>query len=301
MHKVFENQNKTIEYHLNQYQPNQPRFSVYEIEDYLKKYDKKRRKAHMHHYHKIIWFKKGAGRYFVDFKAHDVYENTIIFVTKDQIHYFDKNTSYQGTLIHFNEEFLIQNNSDMDFFKTNNFIQSGGLKPSFTLNREDTFILDEYLKLIKNELEVTNGTSKQEFIMIYLKVFLIQIKYYRDKFNKIGGYQIHQDDKRQLKLVSFINLIEENYKNELNLSEYSKLLDLSTRSLSNLTQKLLEKTPSQLIHEKIILEAQRLIMQTNYNINEVAQILGFADSSYFVKYFKKHTSISPSDFRKFQG
>ena len=53
-----------------------------------------------------------------------------------------------------------------------------------------------------------------------------------------------------------------------------------------------------MIQERLILEAQRMLLYSNLNINQIGYRLGFDDASYFVKYFKKHTNISPSEFRK---
>ncbi|WP_343557421.1 helix-turn-helix domain-containing protein [Sphingobacterium sp.] len=98
--------------------------------------------------------------------------------------------------------------------------------------------------------------------------------------------------------MRFINLIDANYKKSFSVAEYAKLLHLSSRSLSDLTQNQINKTPSQMIHERIILEAQRLLLYSELNVNQVGYRLGFEDPSYFVKYFKKYTSLSPSEFKK---
>lgn len=53
-----------------------------------------------------------------------------------------------------------------------------------------------------------------------------------------------------------------------------------------------------MIQERIIVEAQRMLLYSSLNVNQVSSRLGFDDASYFVKYFKKYTGISPSEFRK---
>lgn len=296
MQNFTDNLNKTDEHHLNQYQPNMPRFSVYEIESYLKKYDKKRRKVHHENYYQIIWFKNGKGRYFVDYKAYDVIANTLFFVTKEQIHYFDKKNNYSGVLIQFNEQFLIENNNDTDFLLKYDLFKK--LTPYINLDRDDVFVLDEYLSLIKNELNNKSKPYQVELLRNYLKVFLIQLQHKWNKLNTSLGHPILPGDKKQLKLAKFLNLIEDNFKKELNVSEYAKLMQISSRTLSELTSQLLDKSPSQLIHERIINEAQKMLLNTDFSINKIGHSLGFNDDSYFVKYFKKHTNISPLDFRK---
>lgn len=99
-------------------------------------------------------------------------------------------------------------------------------------------------------------------------------------------------------LLEFVNLIEENYKKGLKVSDYAAILQISCRTLSSLTSRLLDKKPSEMIQERVTAEAKRMLMETNYTINRIGNHLGFDDDSYFVKYFKKQTSISPLDFRK---
>jgi AraC family transcriptional activator of pobA len=136
------------------------------------------------------------------------------------------------------------------------------------------------------------------YLRCYLKFFLIQIQYRWKKSNTIQGRQISPEDKKHFKLIKFIDLIEENYKKRLKISDYLRLMQISSRTLSNLTSQLLDKSPSEMINERIIAEAKRMLLSTSYNISKIGYHLGFDDDSYFVKYFKKHTSISPLDFRR---
>jgi AraC-like DNA-binding protein len=73
---------------------------------------------------------------------------------------------------------------------------------------------------------------------------------------------------------------------------------ISSRTLSDLTQQLINKTPLQIIQERIILESQRLLLHSELNVTQIGYRLGFEDPSYFVKFFKKHANMSPSGFRK---
>jgi len=291
---------KAAEYHLNQYQPNTARFSLYEIEDYLKKYDKKRRKAHAGINYQIIWFKKGSGRYFVNSKVYDIDQNTLFLLSKKDLHYFDRNTHYSGVLMQFNEEFLIQNSSDLDFISRHALFNNKQQRVC-PLDSNDAFILDEYLRMLKDELSHKNESIQQEFLRWWLKVFLIQVQRRSEKSIAIDMHRMLPEDKKQLKLIKFVNLIEQNYKKGLKVSDYAALLQISHRTLSALTSRLLDKSPSEMIQERITSEAKRMLMENNYTISRIGHHLGFQDDSYFVKYFKKQTDISPLDFRKQSG
>src|SRR5690606_5980420 len=159
-------------------------------------------------------------------------------------------------------------------------------------------ILDKYVSQIKDELENAETFGKEMILGNYLKSFLIQIQRRKNQFEQAADPLSPIFDEKRMQLMKFINLIDENYKKAYSIAEYARLLHISSRSLSDLTQHQINKTPSQMIQERIILEAQRLLLYSNLNINQVGYRLGFDDASYFVKYFKKHTGIPPSEFRK---
>ncbi|MGV3762130.1 AraC family transcriptional regulator [Parapedobacter sp.] len=285
------------EYHLNQYQPDKPQLAVLDLSDHLTANRSEVTKPHIHSFYQIIWFKNGQGKHFVDFSAYDVSDNTIFFIANNQVHYFDKSIGYQGVLIHFNEAFLVGNENETDFFLKCSLFNNPYQQPSYSVEAGLGGILKGYLLQIKQELENDAEFGKELLLRNYLKSFLIQVQRRKNEFEKSGGYPELLDEKRA-QLVNFINLINENYRKRFAITEYASLLHLSPRSLSDLTNQLLSKTPSQMIRERIVLEAQRMLLYINLNVNQIGYQLGFDDPSYFVKYFKKHTGMSPSTFRE---
>lgn len=296
--KPKQDAHKINEYHLNQHQPDKPQFAMYELGDYLKKHGINAGKAHIHSFYQIIWFKAGKGKHFVDFKEYDVDDNSIFFIAKNQVHYFDANPGYRGILLHFNESFLIQENNEIEYFLKFNLFNNPYQQPSCCVNSRVNYSLDEYLRLIKHELAAKDEFGREELLRTYLKAFLIQVQRRKNELEKNQDQSLFQVGEKRLQLVRFVNLVDKNYKNGMTVTEYAKLLFVSARTLSDLTGQILGKSPSQMIQERIILEAQRMLLHSHLNINQIAFRLGFDDPSYFVKYFKKHTKTSPSEFRR---
>lgn len=293
-----EKNNIITEYHLNRHQPNEPQLAIIDLKSHLAKNRCQVNKPHIHSFYQIIWFKKGTGIHAVDFKSYDVFDNAIFFVSKDQVHYFDDNLDYEGLLIHFNEAFLLHNESPTEFFLNCNLFNNPYQQPSCCVGLDNIHILDEYIAQIKYELDSNEEFGKEQLLRNYLKSFLIQIQRRKCAFEKSADQVPQLINDKRLQLVKFINLINENYRKGLNIAEYADLLRISSRSLSDLTQLLLNKTPLKMIQERIILESQRMLLYSELNVNQIGYRMGFDDASYFVKYFKKHTGISPSEFRK---
>lgn len=286
------------EYHLNRHQPHKPQFAIYDLNDYLKADRVNTIKPHIHSFYQIIWFKSGRGRHFVDFKAYDVFNNVIFFITKNQVHYFDHHTRYNGVLIHFNETFLIRKDHETDFFLKQDLFNDPYRQPYCHIGKDMGPLLDEYIIQIKRELRNKDQFGNEELLRNYLRSFLIQVQRRKNESGKDPHPAAFLPGEKRAQLARFINLIEENYHKGYTVAEYAGLLPVSPRTLSDITGQLLNKTPSQMVQERIILEAQRLLLHSNLNVNQVGHRLGFDDPSYFVKYFKKYTNVSPSEFRK---
>ncbi len=286
------------EYHLNLHQPAKEQFVLHDLGPYLVAHGPQASKAHIHSFYQIIWFKTGKGKHFVDFKEYEVTENSIFFIGKDQVHYFDSNTDYTGVLLHFNESFLIQDNSQVEFFLKCNLFNNPYQVPVYAVESGTQDILENYLKLIRLELNKKEEFGQDELLRVYLKAFLIQIQRRKNEFEKNTELPSFLVDEKRMQLLKFINLVDEHYKAGLTVSDYAKHMYISSRTLSDLTNQLLGKSPSLIIQERIVLEAQRLLLHSEMNINQIAYRLGFDDPSYFVKYFKKHSQLSPSEFRK---
>jgi AraC family transcriptional activator of pobA len=67
--------------------------------------------------------------------------------------------------------------------------------------------------------------------------------------------------------------------------------------LNRICNEILKKTTTQVITDRIILEAKRMLMDKKRTVNEIASALGFDDYSYFVRLFKKHAGMTPTAFR----
>lgn len=99
-------------------------------------------------------------------------------------------------------------------------------------------------------------------------------------------------------LEEFLALLEQHGAEHKKVSEYAEMLSLSTYQLNAITKANLGKTCSDLINEHMLLEAKRYLLATSGQVKEIAYQLGFDDISYFIRFFKKHTGLTPEAFRQ---
>ncbi|PWK78152.1 AraC-like DNA-binding protein [Mucilaginibacter oryzae] len=106
-----------------------------------------------------------------------------------------------------------------------------------------------------------------------------------------------QNDERFAIIRKFNLMVENNFRQHHTVAYYAQQLNKSPKTLSNVFALYNHKTPLQIIQERLILEAKRLLYYTDKSAKEITYDLGFDDAAYFSNFFKKHTSLSPTDFR----
>lgn len=274
-------------------------FEVIPLTEYLEQQEEKATLPHTQDFYQIIWFKSGSGVYTVDFNEYEVFENAIFFIAKNQVHCFSSLNKSDGFVINFDEAFLVQKDGDVDFFLKCNLFNNPYQIPSCCVGSGWEYKLDEYIAQMQVELSEKKSYGKEELLRLYLKAFLIQVQRRKHQLEEIesGFNPFPVNEKRNL-LVQFVNAVDENFNRNFTVSQYADLLHISSRTLSNLTLQLLQKRPIQVVQERIILEAKRLLLHSELSVKEIADRIGFEDPAYFVRYFKKHTKLSPTNFRK---
>ena len=107
---------------------------------------------------------------------------------------------------------------------------------------------------------------------------------------------------RQLDVVRQFNLLVENHYRTLHrVSDYASRMNKAPKTLANLFAAHAERSPLQVIHERIVIEAKRLLLYTDKGVKQIGSDLGFADAATFSRFFKTTAGVSPLEFRSSRG
>jgi AraC family transcriptional activator of pobA len=140
----------------------------------------------------------------------------------------------------------------------------------------------------------TSDNIQNEMLLVLLKRLII----YVTQLAKSGYIPVKKIQDERFHIIRKFNLlVEANFKSERSVSFYAQQLCKSPKTLSNLFAIFNQKPPSQIIQERITVEAKRLLCYTDKSVKHITFELGFEDVPYFSNFFKKNTGISPSDFR----
>ena len=100
------------------------------------------------------------------------------------------------------------------------------------------------------------------------------------------------------RVYQFIWLVEAHYASQTHVGFYAAQMGLSPKWLNKILQLNLQKTATQIVHERLLLEAKRELTIQERTIKEIAFRLGFEEPSYFARFFRKHTGNSPTEFQE---
>jgi AraC family transcriptional activator of pobA len=140
----------------------------------------------------------------------------------------------------------------------------------------------------------TADNIQNEMLLVLLKRLVI----YVTRLAKSGYVPAEKRQDERFHIIRKFNLlVESHFKSEHSVSFYAQQLCKSPKTLSNLFAIFNQKPPSQIIQERIVVEAKRLLRYTDRAIKHITFELGFEEVSYFSNFFKKNTGMSPSDFR----
>jgi len=172
---------------------------------------------------------------------------------------------------------------------------STDLVHKFSLNDEEFEDLVFSLKSLKKKINLPATTPhfkdvvRHSFISVLYEILIVYSKYRVFIPVKLN---------RQEELTTnFLNLLSENFKNEKRVQHYAKELFVTSRHLSQVVKMVTGKTAGEIIDEMVINEAKVLLSSHVMNVSQVADELRFSDQSFFGKFFKKYTGISPSIYK----
>lgn len=156
------------------------------------------------------------------------------------------------------------------------------------------------IKTIFNKIEMEKGEGNpfsESVLKSYLQLVLALCS--KEKSSQLVNCSIFQNELTVG--LQFQNLLESSFLVERSVQFYAGELALGLDSFSRKVKKELGKSPSQLIQDRVVLEAKKMLHLTYLSIKEIAAKLQFEDEFYFSRYFKKNVGISPSGFRERVG
>jgi AraC family transcriptional activator of pobA len=245
---------------------------------------------HKQGFYTLIFVEDAKGEIILDNQKIGTDNAKVIIIPPNCINSISINTQAKGSILCFTDDFFFLKYNDNPLHQLVFLNQDA--KPFIGLTNEQmkrwailTGLLVEEFKLQKK------GDTK--ILHSYLNILLFELA----RLYSPSGF-VRNISHKQDKLYQFEMLIDKKFKTYKLPSVYADLLHISPNYLNKICKEETGQTAGDLIRNRIAVEAQRLLLYSNYSVNEIADNLGFESVSYFVTFFKKHCGLTPEQFRK---
>lgn len=248
---------------------------------------------HRHDFFEVLYLLKGSGYHVIDGNKYEIKPPCVFFLSPGQAHKLELSNDIEGFIFIFTADFYLLNRINQNsliefpFFYT---IHQDNPPLLFENENDIRFLESLFLRGI-SEIRCS-GEYTTEMIRSILDLILT---FCASRY-PITEVQVNKG-KGQILVKRFFHLLEENYQKNLTLQDYAAMIGITSNHLTQTVKQLTGKTSSQIIKSKQLLEIKRLLVHTNLNVTEIANQLHFDDQSYFTKFFKRETGLTPLQYR----
>ena len=266
-------------------------FKFYKLEelitDELNPSDHSPYSPHRLNFYAILIITHGEVHHIVDFKTHTMKNGDVMVISKGQIHAFEEGVEYKGYLVVFSESFMQKYMAQSSIARINH-LYNYFLKQEIINNPDYNQTL---FNKLKEELK-SDSSSLPNIIAALLMVYLLKLNDKNTCLKTVCADNKYLEYFNQFKL-----LVEQNYSRTRDAKVYASDIAISYQHLNDVCKTIVKTTAKSFIDNYVILEAKRMLVSTPLSVKEIAFCLGFDEPTNFLKYFKKHTSLTPVEFR----
>ncbi len=243
-------------------------------------------------FYMLLVITNGIGTHTIDFTDYSYQKGTILSIRKDQIHRFHHSDA-DGYLLLFTDDFLLSYFEKTEVTRGlklfNDFITS----PVTQLTNSEYEDLLKYINDIEQEYKLVNDTYSLDIISCLLAILFRKLFRVKSRNNRLSATKKYLNE-----FLQFQELVEKRCLNSKKVQTYADEMAISTKTLNNITQQIIHKSAKQFIDETVIIQIKRLLVNTSYSIKEIAFKAGFDEATNLFKFFKRHTSVTPDQFRQ---
>jgi AraC family transcriptional activator of pobA len=247
---------------------------------------------HKHNFYELLWVQAGQTTHVIDYHKTVVESDTLFFMSPGQVHLVEDYRVVKGDCVLFTEEFFLFNLQNKNALLELSFLDEGYSTPRLHLSTEAARQLLPVLQLFYEE------QAQTEPVVDNLRALLLVLL---SRIQRLYTAQTPPDNSTpntyRVLVKQFKRLLEAQYKANRSVSAYASAMAVTPHHLNEAVKKVTSKTAGEVIRERGLLEAKRLLIHSHYAVGQISDELGFADFSYFSRQFRQATGLSPLDFR----
>jgi AraC family transcriptional activator of pobA len=246
------------------------------------------REPHRHDYHELIWIKEGSGQHILDGREVPVVPGSLTVIGRGQVHVFERARSVTGAAVRFGDELLHEGR----IARTDpSWLLAGCGGWAVTIPRGYVDALESVIKTLAAEAAGPLDSHSADLQRHLLSVILVWIeRWYDAERTEVGdtGIQLFR---------RFARVLERDFADHHDAVHYADALAVPPATLSQALNRVTGRSTKELVTDRVMLEAARLLRFTDRTMGEIAYETGFADPLYFSRAFKRHHGHAPSAYR----
>lgn len=250
---------------------------------------------HRHVFYASVLFTKGSGIHEIDFNAYDIVPGSVFMLFPGQVHTWEVSKDIDGYIFFHDKEFY---NLNFTREKVENypFFSSTENMPLIILKDGEVAGIEVSFREI-----VTEYCDRQ--LMGFQKICSLLNVLYIDlsRVYLPMGERAKQNETQLAQVHRLEILVEKNFRSIKYPRQYAQMMFMSEKNLNKICKITFNKTTSDVIVDRIILEAKRMLVHSKFSVIQISVELGYIDDSYFIRVFKKRTGETPMQFTKRYG
>ncbi len=247
-------------------------------------------------YYSVILITHGSGRLKADFSEYDFSTNSVICFSPYQPFLVIKAEKLKGVVINFHPDFFCIHKHHAEVACHGVLFNNIYQPPLHLIKDEEMQKLLNVVEQMKLEVQQV-ALAQYELLVSYLKIFLIIATRTKIPLTDVQA----KESSSPFQLQKLKDFIEMHYREMRSPGEYADLLNITPKALGKLTKQHYNKTITDLVTERVVIEAKRELYLTSKPVKEIAHYLGFNDEFYFSRFFKTNVDVSPQLYRQTVG
>lgn len=248
---------------------------------------------HKHDFFVVVLFTRGRGIHEIDFNSYEIRPGSVFLMYPGQTHHWQFSEDADGYVLFHTREFYETHFVNRSVYAFP-FYFSAQNPPYLFLEPSHISGISWYFREIQSEYGTENFCKIQRIVSLLDLLYIDLGRLYLESGAEMTSVPVTYTRKtRQLE-----QLIAEHYTAEKSPTAYAAMMHVSPKHLNRMVKAALQKTTSDLIAERVILEAKRLLVHSSNTFSQIGRKLGYEDYAYFSRLFKQKTGLTPSDFVK---
>ena len=243
---------------------------------------------HRHDFYQVIHLSAGRGQHIIDHYAFPIAPPMLFFVSAGQVHYWQVTEHLHGDGLLFRPDLLEPSPAYSAEFDKLALLQRLSYAP-LKLEQKQSSLMQRLIELIAHEHLSHNS---DHVLNAYLHILFTHIH----RLSDVAQTVITLDSTTEL-VRRFRQLVAQHFMEHRSVQSYADLLGVSAGHLSRSIKDVTGSSASQIIRQELIMEAKRLLVNTDLVVERISDQLAFTDPAYFGRFFKRETGFSPGSYR----